>query len=160
MNGSLSDGEEIRKDNGQALNGSCKSESGARSILGCAYRILGEMALKTNPADASPHFGHAIFIFREIKADNDLALAYSGMGRLRKLRGEYAEARRHLTDALEIFERLGTLIEPDKVRKELAELPSYRGLSRRGLPQWIVVASSVEKLHLFAQKACQPRISA
>jgi len=28
-----------------------------------------------------------------------------------------------LTDALEIFERLGTLIEPDKVRKESAELP-------------------------------------
>jgi len=25
--------------------------------------------------------------------------------------------------SLEIFERLGTLIEPDKVRKELAELP-------------------------------------
>jgi len=28
-----------------------------------------------------------------------------------------------LTDALEIFERLGTLIEPDKVREELAGLP-------------------------------------
>ena len=29
----------------------------------------------------------------------------------------------YLTQALEIFERLGTLIEPDKVRKELAGLP-------------------------------------
>jgi hypothetical protein len=29
----------------------------------------------------------------------------------------------HLTQALEIFERLGTLVEPDKVRKELVELP-------------------------------------
>ena len=29
----------------------------------------------------------------------------------------------YLTKALEIFERLGTLLEPDKVRKELAELP-------------------------------------
>jgi len=46
------------------------------------------------------------------------------MGRLHKLRGEYAKARRYLTQALEIFERLGTLIEPDKVRKELAELPA------------------------------------
>ena len=45
------------------------------------------------------------------------------MGRLHKLRGEYAEARWHLTDALEIFERLGALIEPEKVRKELAEPP-------------------------------------
>jgi hypothetical protein len=33
------------------------------------------------------------------------------------------QAREYLTKALEIIERLGTLIEPDKVRKELAELP-------------------------------------
>ena len=32
-------------------------------------------------------------------------------------------ACRYLTQALEIFERLGTLIEPEKVRKELGELP-------------------------------------
>ena len=31
-------------------------------------------------------------------------------------------AREYLTKALEIFKRLGTLIEPDKVSKELAEL--------------------------------------
>lgn len=59
----------------------------------------------------------------EIKAEGELALADSGSGRPYKLRGEYAEARRDLTDALEIFERLGTRIEPDKGRKELAELP-------------------------------------
>jgi hypothetical protein len=46
------------------------------------------------------------------------------MGRLHKLRDEYTEARRYLTQALEIFERLGTLIEPDKVRQELTELPA------------------------------------
>ena len=46
------------------------------------------------------------------------------MGRLHKLRGECAEARTYLTPALEIFERLGTLIEPDKVKKELEELPA------------------------------------
>lgn len=43
-------------------------------------------------------------------------------GRLHKLRGEHAEARRYLTQALESFERLGTLIAPNKVRKGLAEL--------------------------------------
>jgi tetratricopeptide (TPR) repeat protein len=95
---------------------------GAKLHLAIAHRLLGEVALKTNPAEAAPHFEQAISIFREIKAENELALAYSGMGRLHKLRGEYAEARRYLTDALEIFERLGTLIEPDKVRRELAEL--------------------------------------
>ena len=46
------------------------------------------------------------------------------MGHLHKLRAEYPEARRYLTQALEIFERLGTLLEPDKVRRELAELPA------------------------------------
>jgi len=45
------------------------------------------------------------------------------MGRLNKKQGEIARAREYLTKALEIFERLGTLIEPDKVREELTELP-------------------------------------
>jgi hypothetical protein len=30
----------------------------------------------------------------------------------------------YIPHALEIFERLGTLLEPDKERKELAELPA------------------------------------
>jgi len=44
------------------------------------------------------------------------------MGRYHKHQGDTAQAREYLTKALEIFERLGTLIEPDKVREELAEL--------------------------------------
>jgi len=97
---------------------------GARYFVALAYRLLGELALKTKHQEAAPHLEQAISIFAEIKAENDLGLAFSSMGRLHKLRGEYAEARRYLTQALEIFERLGTLIEPDKVRKELAELPA------------------------------------
>ena len=46
------------------------------------------------------------------------------MGRYHKQQGDTQQAREYLTKALEIFERLGTLIEPDKVRKELAELPA------------------------------------
>ena len=49
---------------------------------------------------------------------------YVVCSRLQKLRGEYAENLRYLTQALDIFERLGTLIEPVKVRKELGELPA------------------------------------
>ena len=60
---------------------------------------------------------------RRIKAENHLALAYAGYGQLHKQRGNMPRAREYLTKALEIFERLGTLVEPDKVRKELAELP-------------------------------------
>ena len=56
-------------------------------------------------------------------AENELALAYAGYGRLHEQQGNIEQAREYLNKALEIFERLGTLIEPDKVRKELAELP-------------------------------------
>jgi tetratricopeptide (TPR) repeat protein len=96
---------------------------GATLHLGMGYRFLGEIVLKTKPVEAEPHFEQAISIYGQIKAQNELALAYSGMGRFHKLQGKVEEARKYLTDALEIFERLGTLIEPDKVRKELADLP-------------------------------------
>ncbi len=96
---------------------------GARPWLGFAQRVLGEVALKTKPREAERYFEKAIPIFKEIKADNFLALAYSGMGRYQKKQGNMEQARKYLTDALEIFERLGTVIEPDKVKKQLAELP-------------------------------------
>ena len=70
-------------------------------------------------AQAAPHFEKSITVLREIKAENELALAYSGFGRLHKQQGNIEQAREYLEKALEIFERLGTLIEPDKVRKEL-----------------------------------------
>jgi tetratricopeptide (TPR) repeat protein len=99
------------------------SQCKAKWHIARALRFLGETALKTDPDEAPPHFEKAISLFREIKAENELALAYSGMGRFHKQQGNTEQAREYLTDALEIFERLGTLIEPDNVRKELAELP-------------------------------------
>jgi len=91
--------------------------------IGWVQRLLGEIALKTNPTQAVPHFKKSITVLQEIKAENELALAYAGYGRLHKQQGQIAQAREYLMKALEIFERLGTLIEPDKVRKELAKLP-------------------------------------
>jgi len=96
---------------------------GARYYVGFAHRLLGEIVLKTNPGQAAAYFEKSIAIFREIKAENELALAYAGYGRLHKQQGNIAQAREYLTKALDIFERLGTLIEPGKVRQELAELP-------------------------------------
>ncbi len=96
---------------------------GVRYELGFAHRLLGEISLKISPAQAALHFEKSIAIFQEIKAQNELAMAYAGYGRLHKTQGEIARAREYLTKALEIFERLGTLIEPNKVRKVLAELP-------------------------------------
>jgi class 3 adenylate cyclase/tetratricopeptide (TPR) repeat protein len=96
---------------------------GMRYYIGGAHRLLGEVALKANLSLAAPHFEKSIGVCQEIKAENELALAYSGYGRLHKQQGRIAQAREYLTKALETFERLGTLIEPDKVRKELADLP-------------------------------------
>jgi tetratricopeptide (TPR) repeat protein len=81
------------------------------------------VALKTNPNQAATHFQRSIAVFQEIKAENELALAYAGYGRLHKQQNQIAQARDYLMKALEIFERLGTLLEPDKVREILAELP-------------------------------------
>lgn len=44
------------------------------------------------------------------------------MDRYPKQQGNTEKARECLTQALAILERLGTLIEPEKVRGELAEL--------------------------------------
>ena len=89
---------------------------------------MGEIALTTNPTQggpplAAPHFEHSIAILQQIKAENELALTYAGYGRLHRQQGHMAQARDYLTRALEIFERLGTWLEPDKVRQALAELP-------------------------------------
>ncbi|UCF91615.1 MAG: hypothetical protein JSW39_25640 [Desulfobacterales bacterium] len=58
-----------------------------------------------------------------MKAENELALTYANHGRYYKQIGDMVQAREYLLKALEIFERLGTLIEPENVRKELLELP-------------------------------------
>jgi tetratricopeptide (TPR) repeat protein len=97
---------------------------GARYYVGWAHRFLGEIALKANPARAASHFEKSIAVLQEINAENALALAYAGYGRIQKQQGQIAQAREYLTKALQIFERLGTLIEPDKVREILAELPA------------------------------------
>jgi tetratricopeptide (TPR) repeat protein len=87
-----------------------------------AYRILGEVALKTDPAQAGAYFEKSIGISQEIKAENELALAYADYGRYHKQKGEIVQAQEYFTKALEIFERLSTLIEPEKIKKELTEL--------------------------------------
>jgi tetratricopeptide (TPR) repeat protein len=96
---------------------------GMKVYVAGARRLLGEISLKTNPAQAAGHFEKSISIYQEIKVENELAKAYAGYGRFHKQNDNMAQARVYLTKALEIFERLGTLIEPDKVRKELTSLP-------------------------------------
>lgn len=95
---------------------------GMQYFAASTQHLLGEVALETNPGKAMFYFEESIATHEKIKAENELALAYAAYGRLHRQQGKIAQAREYLTKALEIFDRLGTLIEPDKVRKELAEL--------------------------------------
>ena len=95
---------------------------GMKFYVGWAHRLLGEIALKTDPKPAEPNFEKAIEVFRKIKAENEIALTYSGYGRLYKQQGDIGKAKEYFTEALAIFERLGTLNEPEKVKKEISEL--------------------------------------
>jgi tetratricopeptide (TPR) repeat protein len=95
---------------------------GIRFFIARSHRLLGEVALKTEPSQAAGHFEKSMAVCQEIKAENELALAYAGYGRFLRHLGRTSEAREYLTRSLEILDRLGTLIDPDKVRQELAEL--------------------------------------
>jgi len=101
---------------------------GARFAMGCARRLLAELSLLTNPEQqeeplAAPLFEESIDVLREIGAENEMGLALAGCGRLRRL-GDVESARVLLTEALRIFERLGTMHEPEDIARELAALPS------------------------------------
>jgi len=103
------------------------SRFGMKFFAGSMYRLMGEVALARNPAQvaeplAAPHFEAGISILSDIKAEAELACAYAGYGRLHGQQGRTTEAREYFARALAIFERLGILIEPDKVRSELAAL--------------------------------------
>ena len=96
-----------------------------RLILASAHCLLGEIALATNSAQreaplAAPHFERSMAILQQIGAENELALTYAGYGQLHQQQGDLAQAHTYLTQALVIFERLGTLHEPDRIRQLLA----------------------------------------
>jgi tetratricopeptide (TPR) repeat protein len=108
-----------------------RRRAGLTFEIGTGYRLLGEITLATNagpaaPQLAEPYFEKSISVLRDIGAENELALAYAGYGRLYKRLGHIARARDSLIRAREIFDRLGTLIEPDRLHAELAELPAGR----------------------------------
>ena len=96
---------------------------GFRFYVGFCHRILGEISRITSSDQAYDHFEKSISVAKQIKAKNELALAYAGYGRYYMKKGNIVQAREYLTKALELFEHLGTLVEPDKIRKEMADLP-------------------------------------
>ena len=93
---------------------------GMRFLVGSAHRLLGEIAMDTWAEAAAGHFETSIARLEAIKAENELARACAGYGRWHARAGRTTVAREYLTRALTIFERLGTLREPERVRADLA----------------------------------------
>jgi class 3 adenylate cyclase/tetratricopeptide (TPR) repeat protein len=98
---------------------------GMQFYAASAKRLLGEVELAEGGdrlSAAAGHFEESMTVLEAVGAQNELALAWAGYGRLRKEIGDRAGSRDYLIRALGSFERLGTLIEPDNVRRTLAEL--------------------------------------
>jgi tetratricopeptide (TPR) repeat protein len=106
-------------DEGLEMADSC----GVSYYSGWAHRLLGEIAQKANPDKAEIHFEKSITVLGQIRAENELAQTFASYGRFKMQQGQFSEAREYLTKAIEVFERLGTLMEPGKLRDILAEVP-------------------------------------
>ena len=97
--------------------------SGAEFFVAMSHRLLGEVAYALgHDDDAAAHLECAITTSRSTRSENELALALADLGRVRSRLGDTADACRRLEQALDIFERLGTHEEPDRIRRELAQL--------------------------------------
>ena len=116
--GNFSLGLEPHRRNGKRHCDNC----GSKLFVAWAHRLLGQIATNNQPEQAVSHFEQSTAALKKIKAGNELALTQAALGRLYKQQGNIKLAWENLARALEIFEELGSLVEPDKVRKELDEL--------------------------------------
>ena len=103
------------------------ARAGMKFYSGSMHRLMGEITLAKNPDQsaeplAGAHFEESFSLLSATKAENELALAYAGYGRFLKARRRLAEATDYLRHAMQIFDRLGTMVEPERVREQLADL--------------------------------------
>ena len=87
-----------------------------------ALRLLGELLVATDPAAAREPLESAERILATIDARYDVAKSLVARAALARVTEAPARARECLEDALTLFESLGTLDEPHRVRAALAEL--------------------------------------
>jgi len=97
-------------------------ERGYRHLEGVAHRVLGECLTPDDPAGAASHLAEALRILEEIGSRNEFASTLAATGGLRRSADNSDEARQFLERALAIFETLGTIDGPLRVRGALAEL--------------------------------------
>jgi len=95
---------------------------GYRYLEGLAHRLIAESLVTESSAIGMQHVTYAQQIFETIDARNDLAKSLMTRAKLSQGSSDTAEARGLLEKAVAIFEALGTLDEPPRVRSALAAL--------------------------------------
>jgi class 3 adenylate cyclase/DNA-binding SARP family transcriptional activator/tetratricopeptide (TPR) repeat protein len=97
---------------------------GASYFLGASGRGLAEVALARGDAEEAVRLlESAIETLRSSGSENELGLALGALSRAKRLTGDEVEATALAQEALAILDRLGTLEEPDRLRRELAAEP-------------------------------------
>jgi class 3 adenylate cyclase/tetratricopeptide (TPR) repeat protein len=97
-------------------------DAGYRYFEGMAERLLGASLVTADPATAAQHLDVGRRILEEVGARNEVAKALVAEADLRRAARDLTGARERLARALAIFEALGTLDEPPRVRAALAAL--------------------------------------
>jgi len=97
-------------------------EAGYRHLEGVSARLLGEVLVGDDPPGAATHLEAAARLFDEMQAHDELGKALAALAGLRAAAGDPAAARELFRRALGIFERVGTLDWPPRVRAALADL--------------------------------------
>jgi tetratricopeptide (TPR) repeat protein len=94
-------------------------QSGYRYPEGVACRLLGACRTPTDPREATRLLNEACRILEQIGAHNDLAKAWATLAEIHHAAGDLKEAGRVYTQALTLFEKLGTLDEVSRLREIL-----------------------------------------
>jgi DNA-binding NtrC family response regulator/tetratricopeptide (TPR) repeat protein len=114
------------RESGRALAATvlATSESvGYRHLEGVAHRVLGESLTADDGDAATVHLERAHRVLDETGARSELAKALVAEAGLRAARGDADDAHRLLGEAGRIFEALGTVDEPGRLRAALQALP-------------------------------------
>ena len=98
-------------------------EQPGHAVAGRDVHERGAAILHDQVARVEEHLGKSLDLLRAAGAVLELLRSLQAAADWAEQQGNTEQARESLTQALEIFERLGTLIEPDKVREELDKLP-------------------------------------
>ena len=93
-----------------------------RYVAGLAHRLIADCVTATSPIVAQEHVDEALKIFDSIGARNDVAKTLVTRAVIYENSGELITARRMLEEAGALFEQLGTLDEPMRVKAALAAL--------------------------------------